>query len=328
MATPSVNFLSYNGTGLDSVKARWLRDLLKVTKTDYCSIQEHFKKNKGTFFRNNFSDFETYFIPAFREKERDSGRAKGGLAQLSSTKYKVKTVRIPTKNFRLQAQVLHFPESILLWINSYFPTDPLTVRYNDNELLEVLSEVEDIMDKTEFDNILWAGDLNWDPLRSSGFSETVARFMEKVGLVSVWDKFPVSHTHIHTDYTSTATLDHFMVNEGLLQAIKDAGALHLGDNLSRHSPIMISINVGDLPARKQNVKAKSKQPAWYKADQENKDEYTSALHDRLSLLTLPDSLECSDPLCTNVNHSHERDSFVLDVMSSVIEVTHVWRRET
>ena len=70
-------------------------------------------------------------------------------AQLSSTKYKVKTVRIPTKNYRLQAQVLHFPESILLWINSYFPTDPLTVRYNDNELLEVLSEVEDIMDKTE-----------------------------------------------------------------------------------------------------------------------------------------------------------------------------------
>ena len=178
------------------------------------------------------------------------------------------------------------------------------------------------MDKTEFDNILWAGDLNWDPLRSSGFSETVARFMEKVGLVSVWDKFPVSHNHIHTDYTSTATLDHFMVNEGLLQAIKDAGALHLGDNLSRHSPIMISINVGDLPARKQNVKAKSKQPAWYKVNRENKDEYTSALHDRLSLLTLPDSLECSDPLCTNVNHSHERDSFVLDVMSSVIEVSH------
>ena len=87
----------------------------------------------------------TYFIPAFREKERDSGRAKGGLAQLSSLNYKVKTVRVPTKNFRLQAQALHFPDSVLLWINANFPTDPLTVRYNDEELIGVLSKVEDIM---------------------------------------------------------------------------------------------------------------------------------------------------------------------------------------
>ena len=119
---PSANFLSYNGTGLDSIKARWLRDLINVTKTDFCSVQEHFKKNPGSFFKDNFTALDTYFIPAFREKERDTGRAKGGLAQLNSTKYKLKKVRIPTKTFRLQAQVLHFPNTILLWINSYFPT--------------------------------------------------------------------------------------------------------------------------------------------------------------------------------------------------------------
>ena len=82
--------------------------------------------------------------PAFREMERDSGRANGGLAQLSSNNCKVKTVRIPTKNFRLQAQVQHFPKTRLLWINSYLPTDPLTVRFNDEELIEVLTEVENL----------------------------------------------------------------------------------------------------------------------------------------------------------------------------------------
>ena len=192
MASSSVNFLSYNGTGLDSIKARWLRDLFKVTQTDFCSIQEHFKKNKGSFFKDNFTEYDTYFIPAFREKERDSGRAKGGLAQLSSTKYKLKTVRIPTKNFRLQAQVLHFPNTVLLWINSYLPTDPLTIRFNDEELLEVLNEVENIMDKTEFDNILWGGDLNWEPLRNSGFSDTMARFMERLGLAQFGRGFPLA----------------------------------------------------------------------------------------------------------------------------------------
>ena len=108
-----------------------------MTNIDFCSIQEHFKKNKGSFFKDNFNNFDTSFTPAYREKERDSGRAKGGLAQLSSTKYKVKTVKIPTKNFRLQAQILHFPNTVLLWINSYLPTDPLTVRFNDEELAEL-----------------------------------------------------------------------------------------------------------------------------------------------------------------------------------------------
>ena len=322
IATPSVKFLSYNGTGLDTIKARWLRDLFKVTKVDFCSIQEHFKKNKGKFFKENFTDFNTYFIPAFREKERDSGRAKGGLAQLSSTKYKVKTVRIPTKNFRLQAQVLHFPNTVLLWINSYFPTDPLTVRFDETELLEVLNEAEDIMDKTEFDNILWGGDFNWDPMRVTGFSETVGRFMEKIGLVSLWERFSISHTHIHTDFKSTATLDHFMVNEGLLTFIKDAGALHLGDNLSRHSPIMVKINVGDIPVCEKKKGSRPRKPAWYKSEQEDRDHFSSLLHHQLSLLPIPQSLHCSDPLCTVEHHSQERDNFVLDIMSSVIEVTH------
>ena len=114
MAIPCAKFLSYNGTGLDTIKSRWLRDLCKVSNADFCSIQEHFKKNKGSFFKNNFPDFDTYFTPAFREMERDSGRAKGGLAQLSSNNCKVKTVRIPTKNFRLQTQVQHFPKTRLL----------------------------------------------------------------------------------------------------------------------------------------------------------------------------------------------------------------------
>ena len=132
------------------------------------------------------------YIPAESSRSRDSRIP-------SIYKYKVKTVRIPTKNFRLQAQVQHFPNTRLLWINSYLPTDPLTVRFNDEELLEVLTEVENIMDRTEFDNILWGGDLNWDPMRDTGFSDTMARFMEKIGLVSVWERFPISHTHIPTD---------------------------------------------------------------------------------------------------------------------------------
>ena len=234
MATHSVNFLSYNSTGLDTIKAKWVRDLINVSKIDFCSIQEHFKKNVGNFFNNQFSEFHNYVVPAIREKNVDNGRPKGGIAQLSSKKYKIKTVRIPTKNFRLQAQVLHFPNQIILWMNAYFPTDPQTLSFNDEDLSSLLKEAESIMDCSKFDHVVWAGDFNWDISRNSGFSIQVRDFMSRIGLVSAWEEFPVTHTHIHTDLKSLSTLDHFMVDPSLLPAVVGADAMQLGWNLSYH----------------------------------------------------------------------------------------------
>jgi hypothetical protein len=103
----------------------------------------------------------------------------------------VKSQRIVTKSFRIQAQILHFPTTKLLWINSYLPDDPGTINYDDFELMEILTEVENIMDTSDFDDVCWLGDLNWDMERQSGFSASMSRFSERLGLVSVWSKFPV-----------------------------------------------------------------------------------------------------------------------------------------
>ena len=58
------------------------------------------------------------------------------------------------------------------------------------------------------------------------------QFLDRLGLVSVLEQFPISYTNVHTDLVSTTTLDHFIVNERLLAAVIDADVLHLGDNLS------------------------------------------------------------------------------------------------
>ena len=185
MTTPTVNFLSYNSTGMNSVKSAWIRDLCKVTNTDFCSVQEHFKKTVTNFFKDEFKYYSSYAKPAVRNIGQDSGRAKGGLAQLSTKKLKIKIVRIPTKLFRVQAQLIHFPNTRILWMNTYLPTDPQTLLFDDDELEEVLKEVENVMDSTEFDDVVWAGDLNWDKTRSTGFSEKMKAFTEKIGVMSV-----------------------------------------------------------------------------------------------------------------------------------------------
>ena len=39
-------FLSYNSTGLNTVKTKWIRDIIQVTKSDFTAVQECFKRLK------------------------------------------------------------------------------------------------------------------------------------------------------------------------------------------------------------------------------------------------------------------------------------------
>ena len=92
MVIPSVNFLSYNSTGLDSIKSEYIRNLYNLTDCSFISIQEHFKKTKSIdkFFKDNFPEHTSYVIPGFREIGQDSGRPKGGIAQLRIRKLVLK----------------------------------------------------------------------------------------------------------------------------------------------------------------------------------------------------------------------------------------------
>ena len=121
----TISFLSYNTTGLNTVKTKWIRDLAKLTNISFINIQEHFRKSKtiGKFFSEEFPKFNSYVIPGFRAPGQDSGRPIAGLAQLSTKDLNVKKMRVKTTSPRIQAQVLQLTNSKLLWINSYLPTD-------------------------------------------------------------------------------------------------------------------------------------------------------------------------------------------------------------
>ena len=323
MVAPTVNFISFNTTGLDSIKAEYIRNLASITNCDFMSIQEHFKKNKtiDKFFKDSFPEHTSYVIPGYREIGQDSGRPMGGIAQLRKKNLNLKVDRVMTKSYRIQAQILDFSNSRLLWLNTYFPTDP-GGNFDETELVELLAEIEDIMDRSEYDDVLWNGDLNYDKSRNTPFVLTVSRFLERVGLVSVWDHYPVDYTHIHTDYFSTSTLDHFVVNERLIDLITDCGPLHLGDNPSRHSPIVLKLKMSEIPIKSEVVSIKQRRPNWYKAKQEEVDKYTKELYNRLKELEVPECLNCTDILCTKSSHSEERDSHVLDILTAIIETSH------
>ena len=188
--------------------------------------------------------------------------------------------------------------------------------------IRTINEMTKIIEENQCTNIIWNGDLNWNPSKNSGFSLTLKHFVEKFGFIPLWEHYDVDYTHMHTDFKSTSVLDHFLVTENLLPQVEECKVVHRGDNLSRHSPVLLKLRVGDIPTKAKTKIWKPKKPAWYKADRDVLEEYKVDLHERLSLRTIPDSLGCSDPNCVDLSHSLARDNYVLDILYSVIESSH------
>ena len=262
-------FLSYNSTGINSVKCQFINELSDEYNVNYVAIQEHFKctKNTDKFFRDKFGQYYSYVIPGHRTPGQEYGRAKAGLAQLSRKSIDIRKDRINTRSFRIQAQVLNFSSGKILWVNTYLPTDPQTVdKFDDTELLELLNEIETILTSIAYTDVIWAGDLNWDMTRSTAFSKIMKEFTQRMGLVSLWSTRPVNFTHVHTDNKSVSTVDHFIVNPELLPRVCGSGAIQTGDNLSRHSPIWLKIDIGEpLPLKKEIPHRTPRKPSWPKA---------------------------------------------------------------
>ena len=91
----TVTFMSYNSTGLDSVKVKFSLDICEKYDVDFFSLQEHFKfVNVDKYFKTGYSDFTSYVVPGHRAPGQMIGRAKAGLAQLCRREYDIKKKRV------------------------------------------------------------------------------------------------------------------------------------------------------------------------------------------------------------------------------------------
>ena len=86
----------------------------------------------------------------------------------------------------------------------------------------------------------------------------------------------------------------------------------------------MKINVADLKSEcpKSTSSSQIRKPAWYKATESDKSDYTTLLGEKLADLEPPDTLNCSDVNCQHEEHTTERDLHVLDVMCAIMEASH------
>ena len=166
--------------------------------------------------------------------------------------------------------------------------------------------------------------MNWDMSRETEFSKLFKYFVEKNNLKSAWKQFPTEFSHVHTDGFSTSLIDHFLISPELFQVIENCQALHSGDNLSRHSPIILKLKLSDVKLKTESFHQKPRPvPAWNKAKESEIREYELNLRNKLSNLDCPVSLHtCSNSECSEVMHNKDCDSFILDNLFAMIESSY------
>ena len=149
-----------------------------------------------------------------------------------------------------------FGNSSLLVINSYFPCDPQTHNFNDQELVQLLADIEVMLAHSTQSSILLSGDLNCDFSRNNSFTNIVRNFFEEKGLKILWlanedNISPVDYTHMSdTNGTiSVSTIDHFVTDASTFKSLKEAGVIHSHLNTSNHSAIYTKLDIREFQDR-------------------------------------------------------------------------------
>ena len=117
----------------------------------------------------------------------DDGRPKNGMFIAVPIELKESVEDVSPNHWRVQAVLLHTKDNIIMVINSYFPTDPKVSDFDSSELMTVLSTIQDLLNRHEFNTIVWAGDLNADFSRMTSFTKLIKAFTVENRLSTSWD---------------------------------------------------------------------------------------------------------------------------------------------
>ena len=155
------------------------------------------------------------------------------------------------------------------------------------------------------------GDFNVDFSRNWFHTELLTDFCDNLSLEPVYQ-----HNNYHIDYSYNFnmsrfnTLDHFILSGILFEnSIMSVDAIHCGDNLSDHEPIVMKLCL-DTKLVSLSEKVYCDKIAWYKAENCHITEYRSTLRAMLQQVKIPaEAIACENPLCKNINHSIELNAY-------------------
>ena len=271
-------FLSYNSRGFSEQKQNFCMSLTsKSIIGDQLAIlcnQENFLLRSSSYkIIRTFPDHHCFINPAIKTGH-DKGWARNGMF-IAVPNCMVNNVSdVSPGHWRIQALTISSAASTTLLINSYFPVDPKTNDFDENELIEILQVIQRVIEENICHSVLFLGDINCDFRRNTRFVQSVRTFLLEQNLNQSWGKFEIDFTHFqeHNEVTHVSILDHFFWTGALEQKVLEAGVLHHPDNTSNYSLIYCSLDLETIPVESAapNLSESAQKTSWKHATVEQK----------------------------------------------------------
>ena len=95
---------------------------------------------------------------------------------------------ISPDSYQVQVLKVSFKTSSCVIVNSYFQCDPRTPGREEPWLLETINSIKSVLSRTEYNSIIWAGDINADFVRGTNHTDTVQEVLDEMNLLTLWDE--------------------------------------------------------------------------------------------------------------------------------------------
>ena len=116
---------------------------------------------------------------------------------------------------------------------------------------------------------------------------------------------------------STSKLDHILWSKCLDKYVCDGGVMHLTENRSRHSPVWIKLNVGEIYIRKEDIKMEEK-VSWRHSSDDGKFKFKNDLQNYLDNLYVPyETIHCRNSRCDNQLHFDALENFTEYMINAI-----------
>lgn len=318
------NIISFNTRGFDVSKQRFCLKLLKQNEGSesksisiLCNQENFVLRGNKHIIKRALPGFHPVIKPAV--KDNLEGRPKNGMFIAFPDDIKGSVKEVSPNHWRVQAVLLKLSGENLLIINTYFPQDTRALEIINDELEEILTEIEEVLHKNSFNNVILLGDINTDFSRRSGFVKRVDGFIKDLNLCKSWEKYSVDFTHVFSkdDVSYTSTIDHFFWSQQLENSIEMAGVLHDIENTSDHLPIYTRLKCNNIITDSKIDRVFKPKPSWKNASDTERITFNCMLEQKLKCLDIQQCVDCTNVHCTNATHLKSADDFTLNLLQSV-----------
>ena len=264
----------------------------------------------------NFPDFLYLLVPSKRSENSFYGRSSGGLLIF----YRKKLANL-VEEFKFSERIagiyLSFSDRKYLFLNVYFPCD----YRNDESMLEYISTLSDLTNIFEGENcdeLIIAGDLNCDPFQGRFYTKLKSVLDEySLNLVDLISLPADSYTYISSNsICSTSWLDHVISTSN--EIVQDIKILY-GVVFDDHLPLEFFISVPEFLVNP-SVSTENSFIGWSSTS----DEMLSFYCENLEIISekyLNCEFRCSKTFCSSSTHRSKLDEIYEFLTNSILDAS-------